>query len=112
PAGSGRDARPFAEVPAPLLAVRGAGTGWIGQGWLTGRRKVVSWKSELLDTGPVLARARITYEFGGGQNYVVEITVPAGQPVALEPAAPHLHPAGLGPGPRPGRPLLPQPRQP
>jgi hypothetical protein len=83
PAGSGRDARSFDAVPAPILAVRGADTDWVGQGWLTGQRKVVSWKSELLDAGPVLARARVTYDFGGGQNYVVEITLPAGQPVVL-----------------------------
>ena len=73
----------LAQSPAPVMALRGAGNDWVGKGWLTGQRRVINWKTEILATGPVLAWARISYEFAGGENYVVDVRVPAGQPVIL-----------------------------
>lgn len=77
------EGRPLDELPAPVLAIRQGKTSWAGKGWLTGKSKVYSWKSELLADGPVLAKARISYEFGNSERYVVEIVVPAGQQVVL-----------------------------
>ena len=83
PLGAGRDVAAFADAPPPILALRGAGNTWAGKGWLTGTRRVVSWRSEVLADGPVFAWARVSYDFGDGKSYVVDIRVPAGQPVAL-----------------------------
>lgn len=77
------EGKTFRDVPAPILALRGATADWVGKGWLTGNRKVVAWKSEIRATGPVLAWARVSYDLGGGQTYVVDVRVPAGQPVVL-----------------------------
>jgi hypothetical protein len=85
PSGEGKPepGMPVSEVPAPILAVRGAAADWVGKGWFTGTRKVVAWKSELLASGPVFAWAQVTYDFGGGHRYAVDVRVPAGQPVVL-----------------------------
>lgn len=69
--------------PAPILSVHGAGDAWIGKGWLTGDVKVVSWKSEILASGPVFAWARVTYTFVDRKTWVFDIRVPVGQSVVL-----------------------------
>ena len=81
--GGSKEGKPFAEIAAPILAIRQGSTPWVGKGWLSGTAKVYAWKTEILAQGPVLAWARITYDFGKGKTYRVDIRVPAGQPVVL-----------------------------
>ena len=85
PAGASGDAAPASidDTPAPILSIRGHGSGWVGKGWFTGGRRVQSWKSEVLATGPVFAWAKVTYDFGDNKKYEVDVRVPAGQPVVL-----------------------------
>ena len=92
PAGESRadTVQPLSAAPAPILSLQGTNTGWVGKGWWTGARKVRSWKTELLASGPVLAWARIRYEFDDGRHYTVDIRVPAGQQVVLVREERHL----------------------
>lgn len=61
------------DVPAPIAAVRGPDGRWRGKGYLDTYWRVTSYKSELLETGPLFADVRLTYHFEGKRTYQVTI---------------------------------------
>ncbi len=67
-----------AEVPGPLLAVRGADGTWAGGSALHGETRVVSYASRLTDEGPVFARVATTYVYEDGTSLELTVTLHGG----------------------------------
>lgn len=66
------------EAPGPLLALND-GKGWAGRSRIVSPRKAVQKiDTELLDRGPLFARARVTYTFAGNATYTVTIKATQG----------------------------------
>jgi hypothetical protein len=65
-------------APGPIMAVND-GKGWVGQSSIDcADRRVRKLTTEILDEGPLFARARVTYDFDGGARYSVTIKAPRG----------------------------------
>ncbi len=64
-----------AEVPGPLLAVRGADGAWSGGSALHGETRVVSYASRLTDEGPVFARVVTTYAYEDGTTLELDVSL-------------------------------------
>ena len=79
--GSGKPASPAAlkDIPSPLSGMRlGGANAWGGGSTLYGNGKIVSWTSELTDSGPVLARVLAKYTFEDGNVATISASVIAG----------------------------------
>ncbi len=67
-----------AKKPGPIMAVND-GQGWVGQSSIDSAKKSVrKITTEILDQGPLFARARVTYDFEGGARYTATIKAPQG----------------------------------
>ncbi|MDA1142478.1 MAG: hypothetical protein O3B01_28265 [Planctomycetota bacterium] len=67
-----------AEAPAPLLGIRFGNGAWHGGSSLSGEKKVSGWHAELIESGPVLARVRVRYDFDDGNVVTLTATLIAG----------------------------------
>ncbi|MGA2066783.1 MAG: hypothetical protein ABSG86_17530 [Thermoguttaceae bacterium] len=68
-----------AEVPGPLLGVKGPDGQWRGKGWLESPLAVEGYETTLLEEGPVLVACRVAYQFAGGKSYRVTVRLANGQ---------------------------------
>jgi len=67
-----------AKAPGPIMALND-GKGWIGESSIESPvKRVVKVTTELLDKGPLFARARVTYDFEGGARYTATVKAPRG----------------------------------
>lgn len=73
---------PLAQVPPPLLALRGTSGQWLGQGCLAGRVGVESMKTFLVASGPVYAEVRADYTLKAG-TYSMRVRLVRGQEAVL-----------------------------
>lgn len=71
-------AKPAAEVPGPLRAMRLGAGAWAGGSHFTGDGAVTAWTAQLLDSGPVFARVRVDYKFADGNTAAFIATLAAG----------------------------------
>jgi len=73
--------RPYAggqKAPGPLMSVN-EGKGWVGESFIDSpKKKVVRITTEILDQGPLFARARVGYDFDGGARYTATIKAARG----------------------------------
>lgn len=78
--GPGALAQPvaLATLPHPLAAMRLGQNAWQGGGSCAGDLLVTAWETRLTDTGPVFARATVTYTFADGDTATVAATLFAG----------------------------------
>ena len=77
--------RPVAaeQVPAPIQGVRLPGGRWIGKGWWQTDVKCTGYCAEVVEAGPVFARATIRYDFEGDRSYAATVELSAGQDLAV-----------------------------
>ena len=67
-----------AKAPGPITAVND-GKGWVGESAIDSPvKRVVKVTTEILDKGPLFARARVTYDFEGGARYTATVKAPLG----------------------------------
>jgi len=80
PAGEGRFRQPVpaAQVPAPLLGVRGPDGHWRGKAWLDSPLLVESWEAGFSEDGAVVKEYRVLYRFVGGKSYQATLRLHAG----------------------------------
>ena len=71
------------DVPAPLQAVRLSDGRWIGKGRWQADSKCTGYAAEIVEKGPVFARAKLRYEFEGGKFYAATVELSAGQDLAV-----------------------------
>jgi len=65
-------------APGPIAAVDD-GKGWVGKSSLDSpKKRVCKIVTEVLDRGPLFARARVSYDFEGGARYTATIKAPQG----------------------------------
>jgi len=74
--------RPATEVPGPVIGLRTLDGKWIGGSRLYGERKIAGYGA-VTETGPVFAKATITYKYANGETLVATIRVVAGQEVVF-----------------------------
>jgi hypothetical protein len=81
PAGEQRFQPPVsvADVPAPLLGIKGPDGVWRGKGSLESPEKLTGWKAEITQPGPVLTEYRIEYRFAEDHFYRVTVQLYDGQ---------------------------------
>jgi len=76
------DPRPAADVPAPIVALRGRSGNWIGRGaFLTADAdgpKVLGYTAAIEQRGPLFMTYRVTYRFAGDRSYEVRLTIDQG----------------------------------
>jgi len=76
------DPRPAADVPAPIVALRGRSGNWIGRGaFLTADAdapKVLGYTAAIEQRGPLFMTYRVTYRFAGDRSYEVRLTIEQG----------------------------------
>lgn len=66
------------KAPGPITAVND-GKGWVGESYVDSPvKRVMKVTTELLDKGPLFARARVTYDFEGGARYKATVKAPIG----------------------------------
>lgn len=69
---------PGGKIPGPVMSLRQKGA-WIGESVIKSpSRKIVSLKTEILDEGPLFAKARITYTFESGASYTALVRAISG----------------------------------
>jgi hypothetical protein len=69
---------PGTTAPGPITAVND-GKGWVGESSIDSPvKRVTKVTTEVLDKGPLFARARVTYEFESGGRYTATIKAPLG----------------------------------
>ncbi len=75
--GPGALAQPAAlkDLPSPFAGMRLATGAWQGGGTFAGDAQVTAWQTWLTDSGPVFARAAVTYTFAGGDTATLSATV-------------------------------------
>jgi hypothetical protein len=68
-------------MPGPLLGVKLPSGTWTAASSLPIAPTFQGYATEILDAGPLVARARVTYRYTDGGSYAVIITLRAGDPV-------------------------------
>ena len=75
---SSQSVSPGSMAPGPIVAVND-GKGWVGESTIDSPvKRVIKVTTELLDNGPLFARARVTYYFEGGSRYAATVKAPFG----------------------------------
>ncbi|MHB9134699.1 MAG: hypothetical protein ACYDBB_26810 [Armatimonadota bacterium] len=74
---------PFAQLPPPILAVKGVSGVWLGEGSLSGMQPVTKYSSQIEAAGPLFLQAKIRYEFGPRKFYQVRVRLVSGENMVL-----------------------------
>ncbi len=69
------------KIPGPLLGVKMASGAWTAASSITPAGPLRKVATDLLDAGPILVRARITYTFADGGTYTMIVLVRANEPL-------------------------------
>jgi len=70
-------------LPAPIQAVRLHDRQWIGKGWWQTEVKCTGYRAEVTERGPVLARAKLHFDFEGDKHYAASVELASGQDLAV-----------------------------
>jgi hypothetical protein len=70
-------------LPAPIQAVRLHDRQWIGKGWWQTDVKCTGYRAEITEQGPVLARAKLRFDFERDKYYAATVELVAGQDLAV-----------------------------
>lgn len=77
------DGRDAADVPGPISEFNGKGAKPAGESRLSGDLRVRRIQTECLADGPLELRARVTYDFAGGETYTCDVSTWRGADVLL-----------------------------